>query len=416
MKAHYDLVIVGGGMVGASLVCALLPVAQRLSLNIALIEQHSLPTQQGQPFQPSYDARSTALAYGVRSFYKATGVWDQLKEHLTPIEHIHVSDKGRFGVTRLHAEEEGVSALGYVVENHWLGQVLLDHIRQDASGCVDIFCPALVDSISPLNKGVALNVAYQNCNHTVSAELVVLADGGRSGLRQALGIHFNEQPYYQHALVANVSLDRCHQNIAYERFTERGPMALLPSETLKGEVRCGLVWTLPDEEIDNLLSFDDDVFLAELHEAFGYRAGRFIRVGERYHYPLKLTLAEEQVRTGLVVLGNAAHALHPIAGQGYNLALRGVTDLAENIMQSRQQGVQIGELSRLQAYEQQRRADQQRTILFSDRTMRLFSNDNPLLGLGRSIGLQAMDLSPMAKTLFARTAMGLDSPAIRLSH
>ena len=413
MKSHYDLVIIGGGMVGASLVCALLPVAKKLSLTIALIEQQPIPTQEGQPFQPSYDARSTALAYGVKSFYQATGVWDRLQEHLTPIEHIHVSDKGRFGVTRLHAKDEGVPALGYVVENHWLGQVLLDHIQQDTQGCVDLICPASVKAVSPSSELTQLNIEHQQAEYDVTAELVILADGGRSGLRQALGIHFNEQLYHQHALVANISVDRAHQGIAYERFTERGPMALLPSETLNGEVRCGLVWTLPDEEIGALLSLTDAEFLAELQQTFGYRAGRFTRVGERYHYPLKLTLAEEQVRSGLVVLGNAAHALHPIAGQGYNLALRGVTDLAENIIASRQQGISIGDLSRLQIYEQQRRLDQQRTIMFSDRTMRLFSNANPLLGLGRSIGLQAMDLSPLAKTLFARSAMGLDSPALQ---
>ena len=413
MRSHYDLVIIGGGMVGASLVCALLPVAKKLSLNIALIEQQPIPTQEGQPFQPSYDARSTALAYGVKSFYQATGLWDRLQEHLTAIEHIHVSDKGRFGVTRLHAKHEGVPALGYVVENHWLGQVLLDHIQQDQQGCVDLICPASVKTVSPSSELTQLKIEHQQVEYCVTAELVILADGGRSGLRQALGIHFNEQSYHQHALVANISLDRPHQGIAYERFTERGPMALLPSETLNGEVRCGLVWTLPDEEIGALLSLTDAEFLAELQQTFGYRAGRFTRVGQRYHYPLKLTLAEEQVRSGLVVLGNAAHALHPIAGQGYNLALRGVTDLAENIIASRQQGISIGNLSRLHDYEQQRRLDQQRTIMFSDRTMRLFSNANPLLALGRSIGLQAMDLSPMAKTLFARSAMGLDSPALQ---
>lgn len=414
MKAHYDLVIVGGGMVGASLVCALLPVARRLSLSIALIEQQALPTQEGQPFQPSYDARSTALAYGVRSFYQATGVWDRLVEHLTPIEHIHVSDRGRFGVTRLHAEAEGVSALGYVVENHWLGQVLLEHIQQDSSGCVDLLCPASVSSVSPTTTGAELMVDFAGQPHAISAELIVLADGGRSGLRESLGIVCDEQSYHQQALVANVSLDRPHGQVAYERFTERGPMALLPGETLQGESRCGLVWTLPDDAIGEVLALDDRAFLAELQQVFGYRAGRFIRVGQRYHYPLKLTLAQEQVRGGLVVLGNAAHALHPIAGQGYNLALRGVTDLAENLIESRQQGVALGDLARLQRYEQQRRVDQQRTIAFSDRTMRLFSNANPVLGLGRSIGLQALDLCPLAKTLFARAAMGLDSPALQL--
>lgn len=414
MNQHYDLVIAGGGMVGASLACALLPVAQALQLKIALVELQPLPPPGENRFQPSYDARSTALAYGARSFYQATGVWQRLREHLTPIEHIHVSDRGRFGATRLHAADEKVPALGYVVENHWLGQVLLDHIRQDDSGCLDFICPAEIESLAPGEGCSLLSVKTPDAQLQLQTELAVIADGGRSGLREALGIVCEERYYAQHALVANVSLDRPHQHIAYERFTESGPMALLPGETLNGEYRCGLVWTLPDNDVTDILALDDAAFLQQLQQVFGYRAGRFVRVGERYHYPLKLTLAQEQVRAGLVVLGNAAHAMHPIAGQGYNLALRGVTDLAENLIASRQMGRSLGDLTRLQAYELQRKADQLRTIGFSDKTMRLFSNTNPVLGLGRSLGLQMLDVCPLGKTLFARAAMGLNSPALQL--
>ncbi|QEW05196.1 2-octaprenyl-6-methoxyphenyl hydroxylase [Nitrincola iocasae] len=414
MIKHYDLVIAGGGMVGASLACALLPVAQALQLKIALVELQPLPPPDESRFQPSYDARSTALAYGARSFYQATGVWQRLQEHLTPIEHIHVSDRGHFGATRLHAADEQVPALGYVVENHWLGQVLLDHIRKDRSGCLDFICPAEIESFTPGEGCSLLSVKTPDAQLQLQAELAVIADGGRSGLREALGISCEEHHYDQHALVANISLDRPHQQVAYERFTDSGPMALLPGETLDGEFRCGLVWTLPDEDVADVLALDDVAFLQQLQQTFGYRAGRFMRVGERYSYPLKLTLAQEQVRAGLVVLGNAAHALHPIAGQGYNLALRGVTDLAENLIASRQMGISLGDLARLQTYEQQRKADQLRTIGFSDKTMRLFSNPNPILSLGRSLGLQFLDICPLGKTLFARAAMGLNSPALQL--
>ncbi len=411
---QYDLIIIGGGMVGASLAAALLPTAKELGLRMALIEAQPLP-EAGEPvFTPSYDARSTALAQGVRTHYRRMGIWSALEAHLTPIEQIHVSDRGHFGTTRLQADEEGVPALGYVVENHWLGQVLISHLQQHAGDQLTLISPAEVEMLTPLESGNELRLQTPAGEQRLSAELVVMADGGRSALRERLGIHYHEQAYGQHALVANVSLDRSHAHVAYERFTEAGPVALLPGESLNGQVRCGLVWTLADEVLDEVLALDDRAFLARLQETFGYRAGRFTAVGERYHYPLKLTRAEEQVRTGLVVLGNAAHALHPIAGQGYNLALRGVVALADLIIARKRAGLPLGALDGLSEFVEQRRRDQQRTILFSDRTLKLFTSDNPLLRLGRGLGLQLLDGCPLGKTLFARAAMGLDQPAARL--
>ncbi|WP_409524589.1 2-octaprenyl-6-methoxyphenyl hydroxylase [Nitrincola sp. MINF-07-Sa-05] len=413
MKAEYDLLIVGGGMVGASLACALLPLARRYQLSIALVEAMPLPEADSRVFQPSYDARSTALAYGARTFYEQLGIWDELSRHLTAIDRIHVSDKGQFGATRLDAGQEQVEALGYVVENRWLGQVLLGHIRQQGSDLIDFLCPAEVVDMQPCDSGYEVELSAPS-SHRIKAQLVVMADGGRSALRSRMGIGYTEQPYGQHAIVTNLSLDRPHLNIAYERFTDTGPLALLPSETVAGEHRCALVWTLPDEDLAAVSELNDAAFLKRLQRHFGYRAGRFIRVGTRHHYPLKLVQAEEQVRRGLVVLGNAAHALHPIAGQGYNLALRGVVGLVEMIAMQSEQGGALGDLAALQSYEQQRRSDQFRTIEFSDRTMKLFSSHNSLLRLGRAAGLQFMDVCPMAKTLFARAAMGLDMPAMRL--
>lgn len=214
--------------------------------------------------------------------------------------------------------------------------------------------------------------------------------------------------------MANVSLDRPHQYVAYERFTDTGPVALLPGEDLQGQARCGLVWTLPEDRVEETMALDDRRFLALLQQRFGYRAGRFTRVGERYHYPLKLVLAEEQVRSGLVVLGNAAHALHPIAGQGFNLAFRGVTALADLIIERKRAGLALGELQALQAFEQARQQDQFRTIQFSDRTLKLFTSRQPLLTLARDLGLVALQHCPLARTLLARAAMGLDQPAPRL--
>lgn len=419
MRDEYDLVIVGGGMVGASLACALLPVAAELQLRIALIESQPLPDVDSEGaavpcFQPSYDARSTALAYGVRSAFEGMGIWETLSRHLTAIEHIHVSDRGHFGVTRLDARREQVPALGYVVENHWLGQVLWHRLQAQGQPWIDLICPAEVSAIDNRTEGSTVRLECDGANHELSASLIVMADGGRSALRERLGIGYQQQDYQQYALVANVSLDRGHRGVAYERFTDTGPIALLPGETLAGEARCGLVWTLPEAEIDTVLGLDDSAFLALLQQRFGYRAGRFVRVGERYHYPLKLVLADEQARSGLVMLGNAAHALHPIAGQGFNLALRTVVALADLIIARQRAGLPLGALEALQGLLDQRRDDQFRTIAFSDRTMKLFTSQQPALALARDLGLTLLDLCPPARTLLARAAMGLGVPAPRL--
>lgn len=411
----FDLIVCGGGMVGATLVAALLPEAERLDLRIALVEQSALPSVANPEYQPSFDSRSTALAAGSRTLLEQMGVWSDLAGHLSPIDEIQVSARGQFGQTRMRAEQEHVPALGYVVENHWMGQVLMGQIQRVEAHRVELFSPARVTSIEPgLPLGQVVIEQEGGASLTLQAGLVVMADGGRSELRRRMGIEYREQDYHQHALVANVGIDRPHKGIAYERFTEDGPIALLPIEPADGVARMGLVWTLGDESVDRIKGLSDTGFLNELQQAFGYRAGAFVRVGERFSYPLKLTLADEQVRTGLVVLGNAAHALHPIAGQGFNLAVRGVAELARLIIDRKVAGLPLGELAVLQQFIDKRRRDQRRTITFGDSALKLFMSKNPLLRLGRSFGLQGLDLLPAGRTLLARAAMGLDTPAVRM--
>lgn len=384
------LAIIGGGLVGASLALALQETARQRGWRIVLIE----PFAPGSVYQPSYDARSTALSYGSRLIYERLGLWQAIARRAEPIQQIHVSDRGRFGATRLLAMEEGVPALGYVAENAWLGHCLWQALDQQV---VEWRCPTEVVTMQRLDHGYRLGL---NDETSLDCGLAILADGGRSGLREQLGIGVRVRPYGQSALVANVSPLEAHRGQAFERFTDDGPMALLPLS----DNRCALIWTRAAADAERLLRLDEKCFLGELQQVFGYRLGALQQVGARHLYPLSLVEAQEQVRPHLVVLGNAAHSLHPIAGQGYNLSLRDTLALAEVLSEST---APLGDFATLQRYLQRQALDQQLTVGFSDQVTRLFSNAQPLLTAGRNLGLLGLDLLPPAKRWFARQAMGL---------
>jgi 2-octaprenyl-6-methoxyphenol hydroxylase len=385
-----DIAIIGGGLVGSSLAVALQAEAKLRGWRICLIE----PFTPGGAYQPSYDARSTALSFGSQQIYQRLGLWQRIGQRAEPIKQIHVSDRGRFAAARLSAEEEGVPALGYVVENAWLGECLWQAMDQQV---VSWRSPAQVTRMQAQAEGYRLSL---DDGATLDCSLAILAEGGRSGLREQLGINVSHMPYGQSALIANISPQDAHNGLAFERFTEEGPMALLPL----ADKRCALVWTRTTGEAERLLALDDRHFLDELQQAFGYRLGSLRQVGARHLYPLALTAAKEQVRQHLVVLGNAAHSLHPIAGQGYNLSLRDTQVLAEALLGS---VAPLGNLATLQGYLRSQQLDQQLTVGFSDQVTRLFSSGQPLLAAGRNLGLLGLDLLPPAKRWFARQAMGL---------
>ena len=387
---RFNLAIIGGGLVGASLALALQAGAKARGWTILLIE----PFAPGDSYQPSYDARSSALSFGTRQIYERLGLWQAISRRAEPIRQIQVSDRGRFGAARLNAMEEGVPALGYVVENAWLGQCLWKGLDPEV---VSWRCPAEVTALQALEDGYRLSL---NDDTTLDCDLAVLADGGRSGLREQLGIHVTTRPYNQSALIANITPSEAHCGQAFERFTDEGPMALLPLP----ENRCALVWTRKGMDAKRLAELDERSFLDELQGVFGYRLGALCQVGVRHLYPLSLVEAQEQVRPHLVVLGNAAHSLHPIAGQGFNLSLRDVQALSEALLAGPQAP---GDLATLQAYCERQRLDQTLTIGFSDRVTRLFGNNQPLVTAGRNLGLLGLDLLPPAKRWFARQAMGL---------
>jgi 2-octaprenyl-6-methoxyphenol hydroxylase len=388
--SRFNLAIVGGGLVGASLAMALQAGAKERGWKIVLIEQFA----PGDNYQPSYDARSSALSFGARQIYERLGLWQAIARRAEPIQQIQVSDRGRFGSARLSAIEEGVPALGYVVENAWLGQCLWQGLDKDV---VSWRVPAEVKHMQALPDGYRLQLDDET---ELECDLAVLADGGRSSLREQLGIGVRQRPYNQSALIANITPSEAHCGQAFERFTDEGPMALLPLP----ENRCALVWTRTGADTQRLLELDDRSFLSELQSVFGYRLGTLQQVGARHVYPLNLIEAEEQVRSHLVVLGNAAHSLHPIAGQGFNLSLRDAHALAQTLLSS---DTLPGDLATLQLYREQQRLDQQLTVGFSDQVTRLFGSNQSLIATGRNLGLLGLDLLPPAKRWFARQAMGL---------
>lgn len=403
--SHYDVVIAGGGMVGASLALALSRYSEG-RLSVLLVESFPLPVADSAPvYRPSFDARSTALSYGSRQILESVGVWGALQQHLTAITRIHVSDRGHIGSALLTAQEQGWDALGYVVENAWLGNVLLNALHS-APG-VTCISPASVTAVEHYNDLAKLHLQHKDGQEQhVECRLLAIADGAQSGLRSALGITGKVVDYDQQAVIANVCFEKPHDGIAYERFTDQGPLALLPlSNSDRNEPRAALVWTLSPDNAASLLAASDEEFLARLQKRFGYRQGRLLRVGERGSFPLQLVEAEEQVRPNVVVMGNAAHSLHPVAGQGFNLALRDLARLARLL--AREPIEKLGELASLQTYLDQQHADQRSTVEFSHQLPDLFARSNPLLSLGRNLGLLALDIAPLAKSRFVEQAAGL---------
>lgn len=418
LQTHYDVVVIGGGLVGASFACALQAQVSDRSLRILVTE-----AVESLQVSPSFDARSTALSYGSRKIYERLGLWESLEPYATPINRIHVSDRGHFGAVRIDNKSMGVDALGYVVENQHLGVVLTAAL--DESPAIDFLCPANISSLTPLSVGegcardnapAAMHLQLQHFSGEqieITAVLVVLADGGKSTLCEQLGISSSVNHYGQKAIISNIAFENPHANVAYERFTESGPLAVLPLAKLNGEQRGALIWTVSESEADAVMTLPESAFVQKLQERFGHRLGMIHKVGSRVAYPLTLSVAREQVRPGLVLLGNVAHTLHPVAGQGLNLALRDAQELAVLLGETHELGLPLGSMTVLQRYVELQQRDQDATINFSHYMTRLFSSTNPALVWARKFGLFSIDLVPAFKKTFARQAMGLAERAIR---
>lgn len=392
-----DILIVGGGMVGLSL--ASLLARAHPQWRIVLVEQLAFPAAEGALIQPSFDARSTAISHGSVEILSALGIWQSLQAQATAITQVHVSDRGHFLGANILASEQKLDAVGYVIPNAVLGKVLLAHAKTYKN--LLLIGESQVNATTPVADGQLLDIVSGNKSQTWHARLAVVADGSESPLRSALGIHHQVRDYEQTAIICNVAYTHQHKGVAFERFTDEGPLALLPLAGARGQ-ESALIWTLPHALADELLAASDDAFLTKLQQRFGYRLGTFTRVSKRAHFPLRLVTAEEQVRSHLVLLGNAAHFLHPVAGQGFNLSLRDCAALVETLGDESR----LGELSQLMAYEAKQKADQFTTIEFSHYLVKLFSTDAFGAVAARHLGLLSLELIPLLKREFVAQTMG----------
>ncbi len=399
----YDILIVGGGMVGASLAVALKSQPYR----IGLIDAFSF----GQSQQPSYDDRSIALSYGSSLIYKGLELWDQLQSQVTSIQQIHISDKGHLGATRLTAKQEKLPALGYLVESRILGNLLNQELKGSE---IDLISPAEVIATATAQDLLEVTLKKQegkqkDKQETLRCKLLVAADGANSNVRQLMGGRVDKQAYNQTAIVANVTPEKPHNNQAFERFTANGPIALLPLT----ENRCSLVWTHKPEEAEVTLKLSDEDFLQALQKSFGYRLGRFIKTGRRSAFPLVLSKAQQVTATRTIIIGNAAQALHPVAGQGLNLGLRDIAQLAELLVS---QENEMGSPAMLQSYAVARQSDRNTVIRYTDSLVKLFSTDSELLGHTRAAGLMLVDRLPPLRKLLTRQSMGFRHRKTRLAR
>ena len=396
-----DVAIVGGGMVGASLAVALAGTQRSLLL------LESVPF--GTDAQPSFDERTTALGNASRRIFEGLAVWPAIAAEAAAIRTIHVSEAGRFGCARLEAREQGVEAFGYVAANRRIGAALWQKLA--AQGQLHLRVPAHAQEVEIGAGGVRFAVADASGRcEPVLARLVVAADGAHSQIRAAAGIAADVEDYEQVAVVANVAADRAHQGCAFERFTREGPLAVLPLF----DGRLAVIWACHPAHAAELLALGEADYLARLQRQFGWRAGRFTAASRRGSYPLKLTRAAATTGERTVLIGNAAQALHPVAGQGFNLGLRDAAMLAELL--ARDSAEDPGAATLLDTFSAWRARDRAGVVRFTDGLVKLFADRRPGAALLRNLGLLMFDLAPPAKSALARVSLGFGGPAPRLAR
>lgn len=407
---YYDIVIAGGGLCGASLACALVKSGKR----ILVVE--SVAFDSG--LQPTYDERTVALTYSSRNVFSALGVWEQIEERGSqPIHDIHVSNRGGFGQAHLSCHDVGTEALGYVIPVRNIGRVLLETLAQGEG--TELLCPASVVSARVKQACCEIEIAHDSGTLGVTAELLVIADGGRSQLADKLGYMVNIKSYEQSAILCIVKTDRPHQGRAYERFLDDGPVALLPHRIDQGADRSeangshfAMVWTTRNTEVNQRLTLDDKKFADLLQYMFGDRAGSFSDPSSRKSYPLNRIHVDRPALKRSVLLGNAAHTVHPVAGQGFNLGLRDVACLVHLILES---GLALGSMEMAREYVSLRRQDSRAVEGFTHTLIRTFSNSITPVSWIRNAGLLVIEHFPPAKRMLLKATMGLNASPQKLT-
>lgn len=411
-----QVLIAGGGHVGLSFALLL----AHHGIASTLLEKNSYPEiSPDDDEQRSHylDSRNTALSRRTVQIYEEIGLWEQLQSHACRIDAVKISEQGSFGQAQLNKADENVESFGQVMENAWLGRKLLLAAQQEP--LITLIDNADVTAVDQQYDGVTLSFNYygdEEGEQQLQASVLVACDGRDSTVRQLLGIGTTTYDYEQTAIVGVVETDKAHEHVAIERFSPAGPLAVLPLTDPHGDgndeyqqgYRRSVVWVCPKGEETQYLE-DDEHFLQTLQQAFGQRAGKFIAAGRRGAYPLTRVLADEQVKGRCVIMGNSAHTLHPVAGQGFNLCMRDAHVLAQMMSRQVLKGEDLGDPSLLKRYEKARQTDQKRVIRFCDAVVHGFTHPNPAIKLARNVALVAFDKLPNIKPLVANYAMGLKS-------
>jgi len=399
MSTQFDIVIVGGGLVGASMACSLADT----EFKIAIIEAFQLNSDQ----QPSYDERTVALTYSSKLIFNAINVWQDISTEAYPINDIEITNQDAFGFTALGTKDINTNALGYVVPTRRIGQVLHQQIKSLSN--IEFLCPAKVASIENESNCAKVSVSSGQKTLELTTKLVILADGGRSGLLEQLGFSSKSKTYPQSALIGIISSDSAHHGKAFEHFTNDGPLALLPLR----EKDYAIAWTLEEKEAQKLSSCSEDIFLQTLQSRFGKRAGHFNTVSNRNMYPLIHSVISKPYIGRTIIIGNAAHIVHPVAGQGFNLGLRDVGFLHEMLTMNDHNDP--GESKLLDEYVQLRQHDTQIVGQFTDGLIRTFTSEFFPVKATRNLGLAAINLLPGVKKGLLKRTMGLHGRQSRLA-
>lgn len=392
-SAEYDAVIIGGGMVGLTIACAL----GQQEFKVAVVEAFE---PQDINVTDDYELRVSAISKSSQQVFKSIHAWEgMLERRVSAYQHMHVWDATGEGKIHFDAAELGLDSLGHIIENRVIQYALYEQCKTLVS--VDCFCPQTVSEINYSETGSTILLDNSD---TLKTGLLIGADGANSKVRDAAGININSAPYEQKGVVAVVKSTKHHQDTAWQRFLPTGPLAFLPLS----DGSCSIVWSAENQRAEQLLAMDEESFSRELEQAFDFTLGRVESLSQRAAFPLVRRHAEQYVKQGLALVGDAAHTIHPLAGQGVNLGLLDAAALTEVLVQARAAGKNFSTLSSLRKYERWRRADNSLMMYSMSGFKNLFSNEQPGLSIIRNMGLDLADSLGLVKRKVMRHALGLE--------